>query len=238
MGCEEDQVTIRPGRNIWVLARTDRDAAGLDDVLMTTGAVLKRFLGRASPAGTRSIFEVLQSPKDPDPHDARFVIGAARPVLVRAAQADSPETAIEQQPRIPANQRTDYFAECPTPRTIVAQRPWFVTAEFDWRAGATTIDWPRRAVNFLGMPVPQVFETDHANDWLLLAAGHQGNARESDTDLLNEVSDETAEAIVAAGKKVASVARPVLIGLALTAGVGGITYLVYRFGRPRRSEDP
>lgn len=232
MGCAQDQVTIRPGRNVWLLARTDRDAADLEGVLTTTGGVLKRFLGRASPSGTRSIFEVLQSPKD-DPHMARFVIGAARPVLVDAVQASSPEQAIKDQPIIPSANRTDYFTECPVVRTIAAQRPWFVCVEFDWRGQTTRIAWPRRAVNFLGIP----FDTQHGNDWLLISAGHLGKAKESDTDLMDEVSDETADAIAAAADKVAKTAGPILFGLAVAAGVGGIAYLVYRFGGPRRNED-
>lgn len=229
--CAQDQVTISPGRNVWVLARTDRDAADLEDVLQTTGGVLKRFLGKASPSGTRSIFEVLQSPKD-DPHQARFVIGAARPVLADAFQASSPLAALEEQPKIPEGERTDYFAQCPTPRSIAAQRPWFVTVEFDWRGKTTRIDWPRRAINFLGIP----HDTDHGNDWLLIAAGHQGHAQESDTDLLSEVSDETAAQIQGAAKKVARAAAPVLLGVAVTAGVGGVAYLVYRLGRRRSDE--
>lgn len=230
MGCAEDKITIKPGRNVWLLARTDRDAADLAGVLDTTGAVLKRFLGRASPPGTRSVFEVLQSPKD-TPHQARFVIGAARPVLVDAVQASSPEKALSEQPIIPSNVRTDTFTDCPVVRTIAAQRPWFVCVEFDWRGQTTKIDWPRRAVNFLGMP----FDTIHGNDWLLVSAGHLGKAKEADTDLLSEVSDETADAIKSAAEGVATTVGPLLFGLGIAGGVAGVAYLVYRFSRPRRT---
>lgn len=221
MGCAQDRLRIRPGRNVWVLARTDRDAANKESVLDTAGAVLKRFLGRASPSGTRSIFEVLQSPKD-DPHDARFVIGAARPVLVDAVQASSPTAALAEQPIIPRDERTDYFSECPTPRSVAAQRPWFVTVLFDWRAPTKTIAWPRRSVDFLGIPQ----DTDHGNDWLLLSAGHQGDAQSADTDLLDEVTDETAAVI----KRAAKAATPVLFGLGFALGLGGIAWLVHRYG--------
>lgn len=226
--CFQDQVTIRPGRNIWVLARTDRDGADLAGVLDTAGGVLKRFLGQNSPAGTRSVFEVLQSPKD-DPHQARFVIGAARPVLVDAVQADSPEHALATQPQL-GEEQTDYFTDCPTFRTIAAQRPWYVTVAFDWRAPKISIPWPRRFVNFLGVP----FDVDQGNDWLLIAAGFQGEAKESDTSLLGELSDETRETIVSAAKKAGSIVKPVLIGLSLAAGVGA---LIYFAGGRRRRED-
>lgn len=227
--CAQDKVEIKNGRNVWVLARTDRDSADLASVLQTAGGVLKRFLGQASPVATRSVFEVLQSPQD-SPHGARFVIGAARPVLVDAFQASSPERAIAEQPVIPAEVRTDYFADCPTFRTIQAQRPWYVTVEFDWRAPATAIAWPRRLVNALGMPLP----SDQGLDWLLLSAGHRGPAEESDTSLLDEVSDETAEVI----EKAANVAKPILVGLALLLGGGAVAYLVSQYGgRSRRSDD-
>lgn len=228
MGCANDQVTIKPGRNVWVLGRTDRDAADLAGVLQTAGGVLKRFLGQASPASTRGVFEVLQSPKD-DPHGARYVIGAARPVLVDAFQADSPDTAIAQQPTIPGEVRTDYFSDCPTFRTIQAARPWYVTVEFDWRAQPATIDWPRRFVDFLGIPHDRV----NGLDWLLLSAGHRGASEESDTALLDEVTDETKAVIKAA----ADVAKPILVGLALLAGGGVLVYLVSQFRRGRRSSE-
>lgn len=231
MGCAQDKVTIRNGRNVWVLGRTDRDGADVAAVLQTAGGVLKRFLGQASPAGTRSVFEVLQSTRD-DPHGARFVIGAARPVLVDAFQATSPETAVEQQPRLPREVETDYFADCPTFRTISAQRPWYVTVEFDWRAPTTKIDWPRRAVDILGVPL----FGDQALDWLLLSAGHKGPSEESDTSLLDEVSEDTKRVIVEAAEKVANAAKPLLIALAFIVGGGAVVYLVSK-SRPSRRED-
>ena len=231
MGCAQDKVTISPGRNVWVLGRTDRDGADLPDVLQTAGGVLKRFLGGASPTGTRGVFEVLQSPQD-DPHGARYVIGAARPVLVDAFQADSPDTAIAQQPTLPRSVLRDYFADCPTFRTIAAARPWFVTVEFDWRAPTVSIDWPRRAVNFLGMPI----DPKDGLDWLLLSAGHKGQAQESDTSLLGEVSDDTAKVIVAAAEKAAAVAKPVLVALAIIVGGGAVVYLVSQTRRSRRED--
>lgn len=222
--CANDKVTIKPGRNVWVLARTDRDGASLPDVLQTAGGVLKRFLGQASPVGTRSIFNQLQSPKD-DPHGARFVIGAARPVLVDAFQATSPDTANQQQPTLAPEVRSDYFVDCPVFRTIAAERPWFVTVEFDWRAPTTVADWPRRAVNFLGIPV----DTDQGLDWLLLAAGHEGEAQEPDTSLSGEVLDE--------GVKVAkAIGKPLLVTVGLLVGGATVVYLL-SLGRRSRRED-
>ena len=202
MGCENDQITIKPGRNIWVLGRTDRDAVGHDEVLQTAGAVLSRFLGQASPKGSRSIFEVLQSPKGEE-DTARFVIGAARPVIVEAFQAHSAASALEERPLLPADEQIAQREECPVLRTIQADRPWYVTAEFDWRGPSTEAPWPRRMVGPLGIPI----DTDHGLDWLLLSAGYRGEAEESDTDLLDEVSDATAEQIKKTAKSVGEAAR-------------------------------
>ncbi len=230
MGCENDEITLKSGRNIWVLARTDRDGADLETVLQTAGAVLSRFLGRASPSGTRSIFEVLQSPKGEE-DTARFVIGAARPVVVEAFQADSPETALQQRPLLSEDEPIARFEECPTIRTVKAERPWYVTAEFDWRAPTTKAAWPRRAVGPLGFPV----DTDHGLDWLLLSAAHRGPAEESDTDLLDEVSGETGELIEEAAKSLKKHTAPILWTLA-AVGAGGVAlYLIHRQSQKRKT---
>jgi len=228
MDCAQDQVTIQPGRNIWLLARTDRDAASKDTVLKTTGAVLKRFLGQNSPPGTRSIFETMRSPQASG-HDARFVIGAARPVLVDAFQASAPEKALEEMPTIPREERTDRFEQCPVLRTVAAQRPWFVLVEFDWRGKRISIDWPRRAVGTFGIP----FDSQNENDWLLLAAGFRGPPEEDETDLLDEVTDDTREKIVNAAGVAAKTLAPVLITLAVIAGGGALFYLYAKAGHRR-----
>ena len=78
------------------------------------------------------------------------------------------------------------------------------------------------------------FETDHGNDWLLVAAGHKGAPQEPDTSLSDEVLDEAGEQATAVVRR----AKPLLMGLGLALGVGGVAYLVWRFGgnRPRRED--
>lgn len=218
--CEQDQVEILPGRNTWLLARTDRDGANVEDVLQTAGAALMRFLGDASPAGTRSIFEVLQSPQSP-PGGARFIIGAARPVLVHAFQAADEREALAQLGTLPIGpnaRQLARFEQCPTIRTIkVEDRPWFVRVDFDWRAGRRDIDWPRRAVNLLGFPT----NDDHNLDWLLLGALHQSvQPAEPDTTLREEFSEETKEAL----RRAKNVGKPLLLALAVGVGLGAVIY--------------
>lgn len=226
MDCAKDEVTIQPGRNLWVFARTDRDAASKDTVLKTTGAVLKRFLGRNSPPGTRSIFETMRSPKDSG-HDARFVIGAARPVLVDAFQASSPAAAVKEMPTIPRDVRTDRFEQCPVLRTVQAQRPWFVVVEFDWRGKRISIPWPRRAVGALGIP----FDTQNENDWLLLAAGFRGPPEEDEADVLDELTDDTVDQILEGAEKAAKTVAPIALTLGLIAGGGLLVYFLAKTGR-------
>jgi hypothetical protein len=193
------------GHNLWVLARTDRDGATAEEVRETAGAVLARKLGQASPFGTRSVFEHLSVPGS---DASRYVIGAARPVVVTASQPDTVEEAMRLSR--PEGELLGRHLECDVVRSVNAERPWIVVAEFDWRAPSTQIPWPRHAVNFLG------FVTDDPNDldWLLLAATHTGKARESDTTLLGEVSRETRKAIESAGGAVLRVVIPVALVLA------------------------
>lgn len=218
--CENDQVEILPGRNTWLLARTDRDGAPLDDVLQSAGAVLMRFLGEASPIGTRSIFETLQSPQSPE-GAARFIIGAARPVLVHAFQAQNEREALAQLGTLPVGpnaRQLARFEQCPQLRTIrVEERPWFVRVDFDWRAGRRDIPWPRRAVNMLGFPT----DVQHGLDWLLLGALHQSDRpQEPDTTLREEFSEETKKAL----QRVKEAGKPLLLALAVGVGLGAVIY--------------
>lgn len=219
---------------MWVLARTDRDGSTHEEVLQSGGAVLTRFLGQASPLGQRTIFEVLQSPKG-DEQQARFIIGAARPVLVTAKQ----DTRGDLFRQLTANgllqggRELGYHTDCAVIRTVKASQPWYVVAEFDWRAPAVRIPWPRRKVNLLGFPE----DADQDLDWLLLAAAHQGPAREKDTDLISEVSDETAKEIRKAKKSaeraVSKAVKPLLWGASLAAGAGLVWYLTTNTGKRR-----
>lgn len=221
--CADDLIEIPRGNNRWVLARTDRDAPTLDDVLESSGAFLGRVLGQASPFGQRNIFEHLPAPGGPKlpENEERFVIGAARPVLVRAEQ---PETASEALDLVrPEGNLIARHSDCPTLRTVRAERPWIVAVDFDWRGQSTTAPWPRHGVNAFGLP------TDDPNDldWLLLGASHTGLAKSKDTTLMREVSDETAKQI----KRAASASLKYLAGAAV---VGGVAWWMLKGRKPRK----
>lgn len=236
--CADDQVTIRHGRNAWLLVRTDRDAPTPEDAVQTAGAFLNKVLQPASPPADRNPLQVLQSPlENGGPFAGRFVIGAARPVVVRAFQVRD-----VLSPPQPAG-ATERHTDCARPLAVRAKKPWFVLVGFDWRAPDVRVSWPKRAVNFIGIPR----DTDLENDWLLLTAAYQGDQMVPDTSLL----DEFVIALVAKGKRVVAeiddaveqskaklqqgikaVQAPLLVGLALGAVVGA-AYLVYRFRKDR-----
>lgn len=219
VGCADDRLTVVTGNNRWVVARTDRDAPTQSDVLETAGAFLSRVLGDASPTGQRTIFEHIGVPAQPA-GQARYVIGAARPVIVTAAQPRTPAGAIEFSR--PQGRLLGRREDCPVIRSVQAQDPWLVTVDFDWRAPTTTIPWPRRAVNALGFPV----DTDTGLDWLLLAATHVGPAQRDDTTLLSEVSESTRREI----RKATRLLSPALLAI----GIGGAAYLIHRYAPKRR----
>jgi hypothetical protein len=145
-------VVVRPGSNSWLLARTDRDAAERSTVIESSGAFLNRVLNQASPAGLRGIFQILQV----GPTGGRFVIGAARPMLV---------TANDQRPERPEGLARDrQSTDGLIPRRVRALKPWFLQVVFEWHGGIVKLPWPQHFGAVLGSEL----ESDVELDWLLL----------------------------------------------------------------------
>jgi hypothetical protein len=165
---------IKPGRNLWLLARTDRDAASNDEVRLTCAAFLTRVLpGAAGPV----------PPASPGgPSDAsRYFLGAARPIDISASQ---------DRIRVPKGIETWTREEQPELYAVNAERPWYVLADFDWRGQTTPLPrWPTRVVNDFG-----VATTDPQHlDWLLLYAAHMGPASRPDGSWSGAVVDKATE---------------------------------------------
>lgn len=170
--CENDRLPVLRGHNRWVLARTDRDGADPEDVRETAGAFMSKALSSAQPLAQRSLLEFLSPPWQ----DAtRFVVGAARPVIVQAHQPKSVDESLRLS--TPSGRLLGVYTACPTMRTVEAQVPWLVFVDFDWRAPDAVIPWPRRKVNAIGIPQ----DVDLELDWLLLAAAFEGEAKFDDT---------------------------------------------------------
>lgn len=159
-------LAIKPGRNVWVLGRTDRDAPSAADAQQTAGAWLSRLFGEPTlPPG-----------QDIEGGATRYSLGSARPLDVSASQT---------RPALPAGKQTwTWEADQPEPLALNAERPWYVLADFDWRGPTRRLEeWPRRAVNQWGIPT----DDPQALDWLLLEARWIGEPTRRDSTWTGDV---------------------------------------------------
>jgi hypothetical protein len=206
--CANGQVPLKTGRNVWLLARTDRDGVGAEDVVVTGAAFLMRVLGAASPISTRGLFEVAPSPRDTELKGAlavgRYVIAGGRPVEIRSWRA---------RPSL-GGEKLGNVQDCVPPKFVKAVEPWFVTVDFDWRPPNVDIKWPRRKVNAFGLVDT---DADFDNDWLLLEARFQGVSTAPDTSIFSEIyNDGVKPAAQAAAKAVGSaVTQLAVVGVGL-----------------------
>lgn len=145
-------VTIKHGPNSWLVQRTDRDEADRAAVIESAGAFLNRVLNNASPAGYRGVFQLLSA----SPTGGRFVIGAARPILV---------TVNDSRPTRPDGlQVTGASTDGGLPRIVRARKPWFLQIIFEWHGGTVKLPWPQHFGAVLGSELASETELD----WLLL----------------------------------------------------------------------
>jgi len=195
------EVTIFPGRNVWLLARTDRDAPSYEDVIQTCAAYLSRVFGERSPE------EIISTAP------GRYIIGAARPVLIDAEQT-AIDAAATFRPQIEGAVHGRY-ENCPEVYVVRADRTWWVMVGFDWRGPTTQREWPARSVNWLGIPStgPGV-----DLDWLLVTAATSGAAKEPDTSWSQETGENVAETAKAVTRSVG-----IPVGLLLVGA--GVVYL-------------
>jgi hypothetical protein len=168
-------LTINPGRNVWVLERTDADGADLPGVLRTAASVIHGWVEPATPASQRTIFDQVVGKTHDRAAEQRWIAGAARPLELTAVQAREFDEVPAMQ--VPASCK-EYRHHTETGRelSIEAERPWFVLCAFDWRGSSAVIPWPRRAVDRMGFPV----STDERNQWLLLESAWLGLPCEPD----------------------------------------------------------
>jgi hypothetical protein len=222
--CKNDRLLIRPGRNLWLLARTDKDAPTPADVVDTAGAFLLRALGRASPSGFDAT-EIIKDPEPPPGALAAWYIGAARPALVVYVGQQYPQNFRE-------GQRLGRSMECDAVRLVQADRPWYLLVEFDWRGPETWASWPASKVSSLGIRSQDTRRTDL--DWLAVEAFYQGPAELPDSTLGEQVGDYVEEkadkAIEAVGDLASKGSKTILIA----AGVAVAVLLAYGFAKRSR----
>ena len=213
------KITIFPGRNAWLLARTDRDGASEAEVLQSAVAFMSAFLGDPLKP-----YEVLQLP-DGRGDVATASMGSARPVVISAERGGPVHEGRALPGQLIARQQN-----CDKIFTIAASKPWWVRVGFDWRGGQETIDWPRLRVNALGM---RDRSSDHQNDWLLVEARYMGPEMGADESwsegMINAAGDQLSNAAVALGEPIKS-AMMWVAGLAAVAVVGGVLLYSYQKG--------
>ena len=173
---------LRPGRNVWVWARTDRDAPSADDVIRSCVSVMSRLLPDVVPG-------VVPPPSPRGPAGAsRYFLGAARPMDVSASQT---------RPAVPRGLASWSHTDQPQLYAVAAERPWWAVVDLDWRGPTFTVDpWPTRKVNALGLAIEDPLRLD----WLLMHAAHLGPASRPDGDWTGDVVDTTTDAATTAAR--------------------------------------
>lgn len=156
----DHNVRVRPGPNSWLVQRTDRDGADASAATSSLGAFLNRVLNHASPAGLRGIFQTLHTSST----GGRFVIGAARPIVVHPSQ---------ERPPVPEGLEVDGKSDgSALLRRVRAIRPWYLAVTFEWHGGLVQLPWPQHFATVLGSENA----SDLDLDWLLLES-HQVKPR-------------------------------------------------------------
>ncbi len=152
MSPHDHNVKLAHGENAWLLARTDRDDAERSTVIESAGSFLNRCLNQASPAGYRGVFQILST----SPTGGRFVIGAARPILV---------TTTRTRPSVPESLRTlNTVQKGQLPKKVAGKEPWYLSVIFTWHGNAIALPWPQHFGPVLGSELA----SDTELDWLLL----------------------------------------------------------------------
>lgn len=210
-------VKVVSGRNMWLLARTDRDGASEEDVLQSAVAFLQTVIGeQAKP------YELIQIP-DGRTDVATAVIGNARPVVVTAKRG--PKGGLPPGPPLQGVLQSRQ-QDCDEIYTVKATRPWWVKVGFDWRASDRTIPWPRLRVNAIGL---RDRETQFDNDWLLVEYRYAGETGEDISwgDAMIKEAGETLKEGVENVAKAATSLNAVVYSVAAVVG-GIVLYKVFK----------
>jgi hypothetical protein len=211
-----------PGRQVWLVGRTDRDGASLAEVSRMVAGFLQYSFRDVSggPPGSGAN-EVFSTEKKNAPLEWR--VSSARPVrlLVPPTQSlvelESSMTAALGTAS-PAGGEGHVIARRedldPLP-LLVASTPWYIALEVWWRGPASTIPWPCLQVTWAGTRQRDYTEAD----WLLLRAFvPPGTATDPGGETWGEAESANVAATVDEVKK------------QLTAGLGTVAVLAVVIG--------
>jgi hypothetical protein len=221
-----------PGRQLWLVSRTDRDGASAEEIAnMVRGFLQFTFRDVEGGQPGSSPQELLAT------GDHEWRVSAARPVrligkpvptVAEVAPILSEYLLSQSTPGGLAKMQTIATREELDPLPIlVAERPWYLVLEVWWRGAEAVIPWPCLQVTWAGTRQRDYEEAD----WLLLKSfvppgevTDPGDATWGEAQTEN--ATEAGEAIVKA------IRAPMLLAAGFVALVGGM-YLVARASRRR-----
>lgn len=218
-----------PGRQVWILGRTDRDGASAQEVAdMAAGFLEYSFRdvsGGPPGSGANEVFATSHDPLE-------WRVSAARPIRLMFPPVQSVDELDSSLKASLAGDSPGGDGEVIARREeldplplLNASRPWYLALEVWWRGPASTIAWPCLQVTWAGTRQRDYEEAD----WLLLRAFvPPGSVPDPGGESWGEAAGE---AVSAVARKAVAVGRSSL--LLVGAGVG-IVLVVALASRLRR----
>jgi hypothetical protein len=212
-------LALVPGRQVWVIGRTDRDGASTAEVSRMVAGFLQHSFRDVSggPPGSGAN-EVFSTEKKNAPLEWR--VSAARPVRLVGVPSQSVavlETALTTAYPSPSGGRVIARREDLDPLPLlVANKPWYLALELWWRGPPATIPWPCLQVTWAGTRQRDYTEAD----WLLLRSFvPAGTSTDPGDETWGEATEANVHQTVDEVKKQLSVG--LMVAAVLAAVVGG-----------------
>jgi hypothetical protein len=215
-------LALVPGRQVWIVGRTDRDGASVAEVSRMVAGFLEysfRDVSGGPPgSGPNEVFATTSTPPE-------WRVSAARPVRLLVPPTQSlPEmeallasALASADPSGGAGHSVARREELDPLPVLVATRPWYVALDVWWRGPAATIPWPCLQVTWAGTRQRDYSEAD----WLLLRSFvPAGTATDPGAESWGEAVETNGSEAVDAFKKQLTVGLGAAVLVAVV--VGGI----------------
>ena len=219
----DPRLKLVPGRQLWLVSRTDRDGASAEEIAdMVRGFLQFTFRDVDGGQPGSSPQELLAT------GDHEWRVSAARPVRLVGGPVQSMaelESALlaylggstdngTAGSIVAAREELD-----PLP-ILKAERPWYLVLEVWWRGSAASIPWPALQVTWAGTRQRDYEEAD----WLLLKSFVPPGEVEDPGDAT--WGEAQGENVTEAGEAIVKAARaPMLLAAGFVAVVGGMFLL-------------